>query len=171
MAGSGKTHQAIKTALNSKKQIIIIRNVVQVRDIGFLPGDIHEKTYLFFQLYNQIFKNAGSKTALETLKNKKKVVFETTSFLRGKTFDDCFVVVDECQNMTTQELETVLTRIGKNTDVIFVGDVDQADIHDSGWCDFHQIMISIKGVRHFHLNKQFRSDIITKYYERKIKMR
>ena len=166
-AGSGKTHTAIATALKSKQKIVIIRNVVTVRDIGFLPGTIDEKIEPFFALYKEIFRNCGCKTPLEVLVKKNRLQLESTSFLRGITFNDCHVIVDEAQNMSYEELTTILTRLGKDSRLIVVGDLNQMDLcqNESGFVKFCSIFTSLKKfVHHVQLKEQHRSELLTAYF-------
>lgn len=134
-AGTGKTFLCMYLALDSiinKKEynrIIIFRSAVPTRDMGFLPGTKEEKSSMFELPYknmcNELF---GRGDAYQILKDKKLVEFETTSFLRGLTFDDSIIIVDECQNMTDQELHTIITRVGENTKILLSGDFNQNDL-------------------------------------------
>jgi len=135
-AGTGKTfislYLALKEVLSGKSsydKIIIIRSVVQSRDMGFLPGSIKEKIEIYEEPYREICdKLFGRGDGYQILKLKNLVKFTTTSFLRGITFDNAIVIVDEIQNMNYGELSTVMTRLGDNTRVIFCGDYRQTDL-------------------------------------------
>ena len=133
-AGTGKTFVALAMALASLaagqiKRIIVIRSAVSTRDIGFLPGDEHEKMGAYEGPYetmvNEMF---GRGDAYKILKTKDIIRFESTSFLRGSTWNDTTVVADEIQNFDTHEVNTVMTRVGKNTRIIGVGDLVQSDL-------------------------------------------
>ena len=110
-------------------KVIILRSVVPTRDMGFLPGSAKEKAKVYeapyYSICNELF---GRGDAYDILKTKNIVEFQTTSFVRGITFNDCIVVVDECQNMTYQELDSIITRVGENCRVIFSGDFKQSDL-------------------------------------------
>jgi len=103
--------------------------VVPTRDIGFLPGSQKDKMKVYeapyYDIASKLFKRGD---AYEILKQRNNVEFISTSFLRGSTFDDCILVVDEVQNMSDQELHTVMTRVGENCRIIFCGDVKQDDL-------------------------------------------
>lgn len=133
-AGTGKTYVAcylaLKDLLEKKKQkIVIVRSAVPTRDLGHLPGTLEEKT----QIYNLPYKEAindlcGSGTAWEVLTKKKMVEFISTSYIRGITLNDCVVIIDEFQNCDSGEIESVLTRLGENSQVIICGDTRQCDL-------------------------------------------
>lgn len=136
IAGTGKTFLGLYFALkevvrpNSPyKKVYIVRSTVSTRDQGFLPGSLKEKARVFESPYVPICtKLYGRGDAYEILKGKGYVEFITTSYLRGETFDDCILLVDEVQNMGDGELHTVMTRVGENCRIIFCGDVKQDDL-------------------------------------------
>ncbi len=154
IAGTGKTFLGLYFALkevvkpNSQyKKVYIVRSTVSTRDQGFLPGSLKEKAKVFESPYVPICtKLFGRGDAYEILKGKGFVEFITTSYLRGETFDDCILVVDEVQNMGDGELHTVMTRVGENCRIIFCGDVKQDDLTSerkkelSGLRDFMKIL-------------------------------
>lgn len=154
IAGTGKTFLGLYFALkevvkpNSQyKKVYIIRSTVSTRDQGFLPGSLKEKAKVFESPYVPICtKLFGRGDAYEILKGKGYVEFITTSYLRGETFDDCILLVDEVQNMGDGELHTVMTRVGENCRIIFCGDVKQDDLTSerkkelSGLRDFMKII-------------------------------
>jgi len=135
-AGTGKTfialYMALEELLDPKdaffRRIVIIRSVVPTRDIGFLPGTVDEKK----DMYNIPYKNIcaelfGDVGAYNKLTTARQIDFESTSFIRGSTFDDSIIIVDEMQNLTFHELDTVITRVGRNSKIIFCGDYKQSD--------------------------------------------
>lgn len=135
VAGTGKTYISLYLALNEVlnksryKQIVIIRSVVPSRDMGFLPGTAKEKAKVYEDPYKMICDDLFSRgDGYEILKTKRLVDFNTTSFLRGVTFNDAIIIVDECQNMIGQELDTVMTRVGNNCRIVFCGDFRQTDL-------------------------------------------
>lgn len=135
LPGTGKTFISLYLALaeieqyNEYHNITIIRSVVPSRDMGFLPGSVKDKAKVYEAPYQSICAELyGRKDAYDILKNKGVINFETSSFLRGITFDNTIIIVDECQNMTYQELSTIITRVGKNTRIVFSGDYRQTDL-------------------------------------------
>jgi len=135
-AGTGKTFLSIYLALKEilendiYKRIVIIRSVVPSRDMGFLPGTEKQKAEVYEQPYQEICDDLfGRGDGWRILKLKRLVEFTTTSFLRGTTFNDSIIIVDECNNMNWQEIDTVMTRIGTNSRIVFCGDYRQSDLH------------------------------------------
>jgi predicted ribonuclease YlaK len=133
--GTGKSFLSMYMALSEIEDfreynnVTIIRSVVPSRDMGFLPGNIKEKSKIYESPYQAICKELyGRDDAYDVLKQKDLLNFETTSFLRGVTLDNSIIIVDECQNMTYQELNTVITRVGNNSRIIFCGDYRQTDL-------------------------------------------
>lgn len=135
VAGTGKTYISLYLALNEilnkerYKQILVIRSVVPSRDMGFLPGSAKEKARVYEEPYKMICDDLfGRGDGYDILKMKHMLDFTTTSFLRGVTFSDAIIIVDECQNMLQQELDTVMTRVGNNCRIVFCGDFRQTDL-------------------------------------------
>lgn len=136
VAGTGKTfislHLALKEVLRPDtefKRVVIVRSVVPSRDMGFLPGNVREKAKIFEDPYKEICDDLfGRGDGYDILKLKRLVEFTTTSHLRGMTFRDAIVIVDECQNMILSELDTVITRMGDNSRILFCGDFRQTDL-------------------------------------------
>lgn len=134
-AGTGKTFIALYMALEELldpdsffRRIVIIRSVVPTRDIGFLPGTAEEKKDMYTIPYRNICSELfGDGNAWGKLITSKQVQFESTSFIRGSTFDDAIIIVDEMQNLNFHELDSVITRVGRNSKVIFCGDYKQSD--------------------------------------------
>jgi phosphate starvation-inducible protein PhoH len=168
-AGTGKTFltsylaiQEVMMGNQGYSNIQIIRSVVPTRDMGFLPGTQKEKSKVYEAPYNAIFTDLfGRGDAYDVLKSKRQVLFETTSFIRGMTFDDSIIIVDECQNLTFHELDSVITRIGENCRVIFCGDFTQSDFR---WEDekrgINEFMKIIKKMDAFSLIQFEREDIV-----------
>jgi len=126
-------------------RIIIVRSAVPSREQGFLPGTLEEKSGVYETPYRDMFHNFfGKYSTYDDMKAAGLVEFCTTSYLRGLTWDNAVVVVDEGQNMRWDEINTIMTRVGKYTRVIFVGDVPQTDLrssHDkSGMGDFLRVL-------------------------------
>lgn len=129
-AGTGKTFIALALALQEPdKNVVIVRSAVQTRDIGFQPGDANAKMKVYEAPYYDICsKLYGRGDAYDILKQKRKVSFMPTSFIRGLTLDDSVIIIDEAQNMSDMELHSVITRVGNNSRLIICGDVRQDDL-------------------------------------------
>ncbi len=134
--GSGKTFTAVYKALeevmdrsNPFKKVVIVRSAVQGREIGHLPGDAAEKMNMYEQPYRQICETLFSrKDAWDRLAEQGYIEFISTSFLRGCTFDNAIVIIDECQNLSWPELSTAITRVGHMSKLILCGDYRQCDL-------------------------------------------
>ena len=139
VAGTGKTFLGSYFALTDlmmghAKRIIIVRSAVTTRDQGFLPGTLQEKMALYEAPYREIFAElcGGRRDVYDLLKKREYLEFMSTSFIRGITFDDAIIIVDEVQNCTMHEIDSILTRVGKNTRVILCGDHRQDDLKMTG---------------------------------------
>lgn len=136
IAGTGKTFLGLYFALkevtrnnSNYKKVYVIRSTVPTRDQGFMPGNQKQKEAVYEEPYYEIAtKLYGRGDAYEILKQKHLIEFRSTSYLRGVTFDDCIIVVDEVQNMSDGELHTIMTRVGEGSRIIFCGDVKQDDL-------------------------------------------
>ena len=145
-AGTGKTFVSLYLALQQVLDpstpyecVYIVRSAVPTREIGFLPGDEEDKTALFqvpYQNMVQFMFEQASDSAFSMLYDRLKVqgsvMFLTTSFLRGITLDNAIIIVDECQNLNFHELDTIMTRVGQDSKIIFSGDYFQTDLQKNG---------------------------------------
>jgi phosphate starvation-inducible protein PhoH len=168
-AGTGKSFVALFLALSellSKQtadRIIIVRSAVPSREVGFLPGTLEEKTAIYELPYIDIFRQLlGKASSYADMKEAGLVEFVTTSFIRGMTWDNAIVVVDEGQNMRFDEINTIMTRLGENSRIIFTGDLVQTDLRArktdvSGMADFLTV---IKGMSEFADISFSRYDIV-----------
>jgi phosphate starvation-inducible protein PhoH len=137
VAGTGKTFCALYKAIeevldkaNPFSKIIVVRSAVQSRDMGHLPGDVAEKMEIYEQPYRQICETLfGRKDAWSRLEEQGYIKFISTSFIRGMSFDDAIIIVDEMQNMTYEEIDTVMTRVGYRSKIIWCGDYRQTDLN------------------------------------------
>lgn len=135
-AGTGKTFLAVYAALTSlldprdhAQRIIIVRSAVSTREIGHLPGTVEEKQAVFEAPYRDIFADIiGRDSTYQDMKDAKKVDFMLTSHVRGLTWDNAVVIVDEAQNMNFHEINSIMTRLGNNSRVLIVGDTKQTDL-------------------------------------------
>jgi predicted ribonuclease YlaK len=140
VAGTGKTFIALYKALeevldkaNPFRKIIIVRSAVPSREVGHLPGDLDEKTEIYRQPYRQICHTLfGRPDAYQRLEEQGHIEFISTSFIRGMSWDDAIILVDECQNLTWEELNTCMTRVGYRSKIIFCGDYRQTDLNKKG---------------------------------------
>jgi phosphate starvation-inducible PhoH-like protein len=137
VAGTGKTYIALFKALDdvldytsTYNKVVIVRSAVPSREIGHLPGDEKEKSEVYQQPYIQICSELFNHIQpYARLQEQKSVQFMITSYVRGITLDNAIVIVDECQNMTDMELNSIMTRIGENSRIIFCGDFRQTDLY------------------------------------------
>lgn len=182
VAGTGKTflvsYLALREILENQtySHFKIIRSIVPGRDIGFLPGTAKEKAKVFETPYisnvNDLF---GRGDAYEVLCQKNVIQFETTSFLRGETFKDTIVLVDEFQNCNYQELSTIITRCGKNTRIVFAGDYSQTDLQwmkeRQGSLDFMNILHEMNSFDtiEFGVDDIVRSGLVKEFLIEKLK--
>jgi phosphate starvation-inducible protein PhoH len=171
IAGTGKTFLALYFALydvfdvkSPYKKVFIVRSTVPSRNQGFMPGTKSQKEAVYEQPYGPICTEIfGRGDSYQLLKQKNNIEFLSTSYLRGTTFDDCVIVVDEMQNMSDQELHTVMTRVGQNCKIFFAGDIKQDDLtserfnEQSGIADFIKI---ISNMKQFDLIEFFAEDIV-----------
>jgi len=156
-AGTGKTFIALYLALEevldpSKPQdkLVIIRSMVPTRDMGFLPGSMEEKQEAYSGPYRSIVAELfGDGGSYNKMISSKQLQFESTSFIRGSTFNNAVIVVDEMQNLNFHELDSVITRVGKNSRIIFSGDYYQTDFkyqdEKEGVFKFVNILEQMKG--------------------------
>ena len=136
VAGTGKSYIALYKAIeevmdksNPYQKVVIVRSSVQSRDMGYLPGDANEKMEQFIQPYRQITADLFKrKDAWDRLVEQGYVEFVSTSFIRGTTFTNAVLLVDEFQNMNFEELDTIITRVGHTSKIVFCGDVRQTDL-------------------------------------------
>jgi PhoH-like ATPase len=133
--GSGKTFLTLMSALKEierekKKRIIFTRPIQTVgKDIGFLPGDLNEKMSPWLSPIVDNFRNQfGDLTYFEMMMEKGQIDVAPLSHIRGRSFNDAIIIVDEAQNATVHELKTVITRTGKNSKIVLLGDIDQVDL-------------------------------------------
>lgn len=143
VAGTGKTFLSLYLSLNeifnksSKNKgeinkLVIVRSSVPSRDPGFLPGTAKEKLAIYEGPYKDMVCQIMQRgDAWEILNQKGIISFTSTSFMRGTTIDDSFIIIDEFQNMTFQEIDTVITRVGKNCKIFICGDIEQNDLFRS----------------------------------------
>ena len=189
-AGTGKTFISLYLALqdvldmkNPADKVILVRSLIPTREIGFLPGDEEDKAALYqvpyqnmvrfmFQMPNeQSFNNLYDK-----LKAQGSLYFLSTSFLRGLTFDNSIIIVDECQNLNFHELDTIITRVGQDSKIVFCGDFGQTDLvkqnERNGLHDFLKILEEMEEFNclEFTIGDIVRSGFVRSYLINKIKL-
>ena len=137
-AGTGKTFIALYRALeevldkgNGYGKVVVVRSAVPSRDIGHLPGTEAEKTEIFSLPYQSMCEEffPSKDKPYQRLIEQKHLEFMSTSYVRGITLDHAIVIVDECQNLTDMEINSIMTRVGVNTKILFCGDFRQTDLH------------------------------------------
>lgn len=169
MAGSGKTLVAVQAALDmlfsrEVEKIIITRPTVAKEDLGFLPGDLKEKMDPWLApIYHNLYMLYGKDKVDKELEygNIEIVPF---AFMRGRTFVNAFVIVDEAQNVTHDQMETVLGRLGKGSKMVICGDLAQIDLKikkDTGFSFLTRIEEQVKGFKVFALQANHRHEIVT----------
>jgi len=189
-AGTGKTfislYLAMQEVLDNRTPydtVYLVRSAVPTREIGFLPGDEEDKTALFQVPYQNMVKfmfEQPNETAFanlyDRLKNQGSLFFLTTSFLRGITLDNAIIIVDECQNLNFHELDSITTRVGQDSKIIFCGDVMQTDLQKQyekeGIVTFMKILESMNEFENieFNIGDIVRSGFVKNYLINKIKM-
>lgn len=140
VAGTGKTFISLYKALEEVlepssrlRKVVIVRTAVQSRDQGFLPGNIKEKMDAYSDPYKNICTTLfNRKDAWNKLVAQGVIEFVSTSFLRGMTYDNCIIIFDEVQNGNFEEIDTVITRLGNNSKIMFCGDYRQTDLTKNG---------------------------------------
>ena len=176
-AGTGKTFNALYLALedildkdSDYDRLIILRSMVPTRDMGFLPGTKAEKEEAFTTPYKNICGELfGDKASYNKMVQARQIQFESTSFIRGTTFDNAIIVVDEMQNLNFHELDSVITRVGKSAKIIFSGDYKQSDFkyedEKQGIVKFLQIVEQLKNfeIINFGWEDIVRSDFVRDY--------
>ena len=174
-AGTGKTFIGMYLALqqilderSSYDKLYIVRSLVPTREIGFLPGDHEDKAELYQIPYQNMVRymfkmpdDASFSMLYANLKAQETISFWSTSFLRGTTLDNAIVLVDEMQNLNFHELDSIITRLGVNTKIIFAGDAAQTDLlktnERNGIIDFMKI---IQGMDEFEMVEFGIKDIV-----------
>jgi phosphate starvation-inducible PhoH-like protein len=176
-AGTGKTFMALSLALEDVlsadtvyDKVVIVRSIVPTRDIGFLPGNEDEKKDAYTGPYRsactELFNDPD---AWMKLSNTGQVEFLSTSFIRGTTLSNCIIIVDEMQNLTFHELDSVITRVGQNTKFLMCGDYYQSDFHKesdkSGILRFLEIVEQLRNFKviEFGWEDIVRSDFVRDY--------
>lgn len=174
-AGTGKTFIAMYLGFEAvsngyANQLLLIRSAVPTRDIGYLPGSEQEKGKVYESAYAQICTELFNRgDSYEDLKKKNIVKFMTTSFIRAITIQDCVIIVDECQNMTFHELDSIITRVGPNCRIIFSGDFLQSDLdgrkEKSGLKQFMHVLRSMESFDtiEFSIEDIVRSGLVKEY--------
>ena len=188
-AGTGKTfislYLALQNVLDTESPydtVYIVRSAVPTREIGFLPGDEEDKTALYQVPYQNMVQfmfeqptDQAFSMLYDRLKAQGSVMFLTTSYLRGITLDNSIIIVDECQNLTFHELDTIMTRVGQDTKIIFSGDFFQTDLNKNvdkdGMAHFMDILTEMEEVSaiEFNIGDIVRSGLVRSYLIAKTK--
>jgi len=189
-AGTGKSFVAMYLALkeilqeNSQyEKLYIVRSLVPTREIGFLPGDHEDKSNLYQIPYKNMVKymfempdDSSFDMLYQNLKGQDTISFWSTSFIRGTTIDNAIVIVDECQNLNFHELDSIITRLGVNSKIIFAGDIAQTDLiktyEKNGILDFQKIIDNMEEFASVEFGVQdiVRSGLVKSYLISKINL-
>ena len=190
VAGTGKTYitlyNALKEVLNENtpyEKIYIVRSLVATREIGFLPGDHEDKSSLYQIPYKNMVKymfemasDADFEMLYGNLKQQETISFWSTSFLRGTTFDNSILIVDEFQNLNFHELDSIITRVGQNSKIMFCGDARQSDLTKTndrnGIMDFMNILRKMPSfdIIEFDVDDIVRSGLVKEYIIAKMEL-
>ena len=182
VAGSGKTflllYKAFKQVLDKRspfEKVVLIRSLLPSRDVGFLPGTIEEKSDLYQDPYRilvrymfEMASDADFAQLYDKLVAQGSLEFISTSFLRGQTFDRSIIICDEFQNMEFHELDTLITRVGQDSKIMFAGDTAQTDLRNGkreGHYRFQNILETMKEftVVEFDFGDIVRSGLVRNY--------
>ena len=189
-AGTGKSfvtiHLALKEILDEKSpydKLYIVRSLVPTREIGFLPGDHEDKANLYQIPYKNMVRfmfempdDASFEMLYGNLKAQDTISFWSTSFIRGTTLDNCIVLVDESENLNFHELDSIITRLGVNSKVIFAGDAAQTDLikasEKTGIMDFKKIIDDMEEFEsiQFSIDDIVRSGLVKSYLISKLNL-
>ena len=190
VAGTGKTfitlYNALQDVLNPDtpyEKVYIVRSLVATREIGFLPGDHEDKSWLYQLPYKAMVKymfempsEADFNMLYGNLKAQDTIDFWSTSFIRGTTFDKAIIIVDEFQNLNYHELDSIMTRVGAQSKIMFCGDATQSDLvkqnERNGIVDFMQILrlMSSVDVIEFGVEDIVRSGLVKEYILAKLEL-
>jgi len=182
-AGTGKTFISLYNALadvldesTPYERIYLVRSLVSTREIGFLPGDHEDKADIYQIPYKNMVKymfqmptDADFEMLYGNLKAQETIKFWSTSFIRGTTLDNAIVIVDEFQNLNFHELDSIITRIGENSRIIFCGDASQTDLvktnDRNGIHDFLNILRKMPSfdIIEFGIDDIVRSGLVKEY--------
>ena len=182
-AGTGKTfvtlYNALKDVLDDHtpyERIYIVRSLVATREIGFLPGDYEDKSDIYQVPYKHMVKymfqmpsDADFEMLYGNLKSQDTIKFWSTSFLRGTTLDHSIIIVDEFQNLNFHELDSIMTRVGENSKIMFCGDASQTDLQKTndknGIVDFMNILRKMPSfdIIEFSVDDIVRSGLVKEY--------
>ena len=182
-AGTGKTfialYLALKDVLSEEtpyEKVYIVRSLVSTREIGFLPGDHEDKSSLYQIPYKNMVKYMFEMASDQefdqlyyNLKAQETISFWSTSFIRGTTLDNAIILIDEMQNLNFHELDSIITRVGQDSKIIFCGDVRQSDLiktHErNGIIDFMRIIETMDefATVEFQLEDIVRSGLVRSY--------
>lgn len=183
LAGTGKTfismYMAMKELMDSDspyRHILIVRSAIPSQDLGALPGSYEEKIAPYEEPYDCICDELFPKQAnsYDTLKANGFLTFMPVSYIRGITFSDSIIIVDECQNLNFHQLDSVITRVGENSKIIFSGDYTQSDLkrdkEKDGIVKFMDILKDMEAFTHIQFweddivrSKLVKDYIITKH--------
>ena len=165
-AGTGKTHCAVGLALeylllDKVKKIIVTRPVVEAGEkIGYLPGKYEEKLFPYLLPIEDEINYFISPAQNATLKLNNKIEIVPLGFMRGRNFHNCFIIADECQNASYDQLKMLLTRIGNNSKMVLTGDISQSDLTRHLQGGFYTMIQNLNNVEGIGIAKLENADIV-----------
>ncbi len=167
-AGTGKTFLALYLAINEvlekrQSKIIVVRSAVTTRKVGHLPGTLDEKIALYELPYKDImWELVGRASTYQDMKDAHIIDFQVTSFIRGLTWDNAIIIVDEVENMTFHEIDSIMTRLGENSRIIFTGDIKQTDLDGraDGECGLPKAIVGFNRMKSFAMVEFTKEDIV-----------
>ncbi len=172
-AGTGKTYLAIAMAAEALRQkevdrIILTRPAVEAgENLGFLPGDLQDKVDPYLRpVYDALYDILGVEICKKYIE-RGIIEIAPLAYMRGRTLDSAYIILDEAQNSTNEQMKMILTRIGKNSKLVVTGDITQIDLNkkDSGLKNIGKILKNIKGIEFSYLTKD---DIVRHHIVQKI---
>ena len=163
--------RAVLSRQVDQQKVYIVRSMLPTRDIGFLPGSQEEKTSVYTEPYYSLFDEMfpDVENPYELAKYQDIVEFVPTSYIRGVTLRDAFIIVDECQNLNFHELDTIITRVGDNSRIFFCGDFMQTDLKNNaeqrGLIQFMDIIKNMKSFETIDFTEEdiVRSGLVKEY--------
>mgnify|MGYP000429324293 CR=1 FL=1 len=161
-AGTSKTYTTCYAALallaDKKIEKIIITKPIQEsgENLGFLPGSMEDKLHPYKQSYYTTFCKIIGKTTVDFLFSTEEIVFEPLAYMRGSTYDNCIMLLDECQNASIKQIMLWVTRLGNDSRAVMMGDTSQYDVRkrDSGYNDFIKMVDGMNDLCLFEFNNE-----------------
>ena len=165
-AGTGKTYLAVAMAVNAFRakevnRIILTRPAVEAGEkLGFLPGDLQQKVDPYLRpLYDALFDMLGTES-FQRYQERGSIEVAPLAYMRGRTLDDSFIILDEAQNTTREQMKMFLTRLGFNSKIVVTGDITQIDLPDGKKSGLVEAMKILKGIDDIAINQFTEKDVV-----------